>query len=72
MNINLILVIEAIIAKEYAYKQICSSLGLILKCEGVYCGDCLMNTAPIFVGDYANLIIQVRDTTNEQSVNGNT
>lgn len=65
MNINLILVIEAIIAKEYAYRHICTSLGLNLKCQGVYCGDCIMNSAPIFVGDYANLIIQVRDITNE-------
>ena len=72
MNRNLILIIEAIIAKEYAYRHICTSLGLNLKCQGVYCGDCLMNTAPIYVGDYSNLIIQVRDITNEQSVNRNT
>lgn len=72
MNQNLLLVIEAIIAKEYAYRHICISLGLHLKCVGVYCGDCLMNTAPIFVEDYSNLIIQVRDITNEQSINGNT
>lgn len=65
MNINLILVIEAIIAKEYAYRHICTSLGLNLKCQGVYCGDCFMNSAPIFIEDYANLIIQVRDITNE-------
>lgn len=71
MNRNLILVIEAIIAKEYAYRHICTSLGLNLKCEGVYCGDCLMNTAPIYVGDYSNLIIQIRDITYEQSTNGN-
>lgn len=72
MNRNLILVIEAIIAKEYAYRPICTSLGLNLKCTGVYCGDCLMNTAPTFVGDYSNLIIQVRDITYEQSINRNT
>jgi hypothetical protein len=72
MNRNLLLVIEATIAKEYAYKHICTSLGLNLKCEDVYCGDCLMNTAPIYVGDYSNLIIQVRDITYEQSTNGNT
>lgn len=75
MNKNLILVIEAIIAKEYAYRHnrhICSSLELTLKCEGVHCDDCLMHTAPIYVGDYSNLIIQVRDITYEQSTNGNT
>ena len=72
MNQNLLLVIEAIIAKEYAYRHICTSLGLNHKCIGVYCGDCLMNTAPIYVGDYSNLLIQVRDITNEQSTNGNT
>lgn len=65
MNRNLILIIKAIIAKEYTYRHICNSLGLNLKCEGVYCGVCFMNTAPIFVGDYANLIIQVRDITYE-------
>lgn len=72
MNRNLILVIEAIIAKEYAYKRICTLPGLNLKCQGVYCNNCLMNTAPIFIEDYPNLLIQVRDITNEQSINGNT
>lgn len=72
MSINLIVVIEAIIGKEYAYKHICTSLGLNLKCEGVSCGDCLMNTAPIYVEDYSNLLIQVKDITYEQTINGNT
>nr|DAV70454.1 MAG TPA: hypothetical protein [Caudoviricetes sp.] len=72
MNSNLIDIIKVLISKGFAYKSICIDLGINHLCTGCECNECLLNTSPLFISDYPNLLIQIKDITYEQSVNGNT
>jgi hypothetical protein len=65
MNGDLIDIIEILIHEEYAWRYSCTFLGLNRKCTGCSCNECLLNTSPLYLTDYPNLLIQVKEITDE-------